>query len=368
MLLLNKYYLRQFLPTSIVSVSLFTFLLFLDKLFSLSHLLIVKNVELLQLIKLSTVVLLTLLPLTVPIGLLLSTVLIFSRAAENNELLAVRSSGINLIRLLLPFWSIYSLFSLIAIVFNFYISPHFHKLYKKMHMEIVLRNPWVKIEPRKFSTLHEYSIFAFNVKRNTIEGINIYKLNDSGEPVACITAKKAKYLKATPQQIILVLYDGEIHNLVPSEINVLSFKRYVLSLPMAKTPNNNISEGALPSSLKSSLKELTYNELLVELRKRKKENISSIILTECFLRLNLALSCFTLPFLGLPLGIRLKKEDKITGLSLTIVITIIFYILFVLGITLGEKSTVVSPQVAVSLPNIVGIICGVAANMDLLRK
>lgn len=241
-------------------------------------------------------------------------------------------------------------------------------MYKKMHMEIILRNPWVKIEPRKFSTLHEYSIFAFNVKRNTIEGINIYKLNDSGEPVACITAKKAKYLKATPQQIILVLYDGEIHNLVPSEINVLSFKRYVLSLPMAKTPNNNISEGALPSSLKSSLKELTYNELLVELRKRKKDNISSIILTECFLRLNLALSCFTLPFLGLPLGIRLKKEDKITGLSLTIVITIIFYILFVLGITLGEKSTVVSPQVAVSLPNIVGIICGVAANMDLLRK
>jgi lipopolysaccharide export system permease protein len=365
MLLLNRYYLRQFLPALIICVSLFTFLLFLDKLFSLSHLLIVKNVELLLLIKLSITVLLSFLPLTIPIGLLSSTVLIFSRAAENNEILAVRAAGVNLIRLFLPFWSIYFFLFLMTAVFNFYISPHFYKLYKKMYTEIALRHPWVKIEPRKFTTLSGYSVLAFNVKRNTIDGINIYKLSDSnsGKPVACITAKKAKYAKITAQQIILALYDGEIHNLDASEVNVLYFKRYVLSIPI-RTSTYTEGKGTAASSA-HSLKELTYDELITELQQQKG---SSTILTECFLRLNLALSCFTLPFLGLPLGIKLRKGDKITGISLAILVAVVFYVLFVLGVTLGEKSNIVSPQVAVSLPNIVGVIYGIIVNVNLLRK
>jgi lipopolysaccharide export LptBFGC system permease protein LptF len=228
-------------------------------------------------------------------------------------------------------------------------------------MEIALRHPWVKIEPRKFISLPGYSVLAFNVKRNTIDGINIYKLSDSdsGKPVACITAKKAKYAKITAQQIILALYDGEIHNLDASEVNVLYFKRYVLSIPIRTSTYTE------RTAIAPSLKELTYDELIAELQQQKG---SSTILTECFLRLNLALSCFTLPFLGLPLGIKLRKGDKITGISLAILVAVVFYVLFVLGVTLGEKSNIVSPQVAVSLPNIAGVIYGIIVNINLLRK
>ena len=94
MKILSRYILKEFLANVVLGLVIFTFVLLLDKLFELADLLLNKGVGLWLTLKLLFLLLPSSLSLTLPMSTLLATLLTFGRLSENNEITAVRASGL----------------------------------------------------------------------------------------------------------------------------------------------------------------------------------------------------------------------------------------------------------------------------------
>jgi len=86
--------LKEFLENLFLGLIIFTFVLLLDHLFELVDLLLNKGVGIGLTLKLLLLLLPSSLSLTLPISTLLATLLTFGRLSENNEITAVRASGL----------------------------------------------------------------------------------------------------------------------------------------------------------------------------------------------------------------------------------------------------------------------------------
>src|SRR5579872_1170327 len=95
MKILSRYILKEFLANLALGLLIFTFVLLLDHLFELVDLLVNKGVGLGLTLELLFLLLPSSLSLTLPMSTLLATLLTFGRLSENNEITAVRASGLS---------------------------------------------------------------------------------------------------------------------------------------------------------------------------------------------------------------------------------------------------------------------------------
>src|ERR1017187_8815109 len=94
MRILSRYILKEFLANLVLGLVIFTFVLLLDRLFELVDLLLNKGVGFYLTFKLLFLLLPSSLSLTLPMSTLLAVLLTFGRLSENNEITAVRASGL----------------------------------------------------------------------------------------------------------------------------------------------------------------------------------------------------------------------------------------------------------------------------------
>src|SRR5438105_5676851 len=124
MRILSRYILKEFLGNLLLGLLIFTFVLLLDHLFELADLLLNKGVGIWLTLELLFLLLPSSLTLTLPMSTLLGTLLTFGRLSENNEITAIRASG-------LPAWNYVKaplcaalVISLFLIPFNALLAPH----------------------------------------------------------------------------------------------------------------------------------------------------------------------------------------------------------------------------------------------------
>src|ERR1700733_5237518 len=155
MKILSRYILREFLGNLLLGLLIFTFVLLLDHLFELADLLLNKGVGIVLTLKLLFLLLPSSLSLTLPMSTLLAVLLTFGRLSENNEITAIRASG-------LAAWN-YSKTPLIAalvtvlflIPFNTLWAPRAHASFRKLYLQVLQRNPLIRIEEKTFVEIGE---------------------------------------------------------------------------------------------------------------------------------------------------------------------------------------------------------------------
>src|SRR5260370_7108252 len=94
MRILSRYILKEFLANLFLGLVIFTFVMLFDHLFELADLLINKGVGFWLTLELLFLLLPSSLSLTLPMSTLLAVLLTFGRLSENNEITAVRASGL----------------------------------------------------------------------------------------------------------------------------------------------------------------------------------------------------------------------------------------------------------------------------------
>src|SRR5882724_12298920 len=95
MRILSRYILKEFLANLFLGLVIFTFVMLFDHLFELADLLINKGVGFWLTLELLFLLLPSSLSLTLPMSSLLAALLTFGRLSENNEITAVRASGLS---------------------------------------------------------------------------------------------------------------------------------------------------------------------------------------------------------------------------------------------------------------------------------
>lgn len=130
-----------------------------------------------------------------PMAVLFSTMLVFGRLAKDSELVVLRTSGVHLLRIVLPVVLTGFFLSLLTFFINEKIVPWSNHKSEIIVRQMILKNPLPQIQQNIFFNAGANRYFylrSLNPKTKEFEGIMIYELSWTGYP-KLITAKKGYY-------------------------------------------------------------------------------------------------------------------------------------------------------------------------------
>jgi lipopolysaccharide export system permease protein len=154
----------------------------------------------------------SLVPMALPLAVLLASLMTFGNLAENLELLAFKSSGISLVRIMIPVMVISFIISVGAFFFANDVMPVANLKMRSMLYDIQQQRPELTIKPGIFdNTLEGYSIRIGDRdhRTNLLRNIWIYDhTNDQGN--VSVTVADSGYMKmsADEKHLLLTLYNG----------------------------------------------------------------------------------------------------------------------------------------------------------------
>jgi lipopolysaccharide export system permease protein len=211
--ILARYLLAQFIPPFLFGLSLFSGVLLLDKIFDLIDLLINKGVPLALSAKIFMLFLPTVLSLSVPMSVLLACLLTFGRLSEDNEILALRSSGLSFRQILWPPLLFAALVAAALVPFNTQLAPRAMGQFRSIHHQIVKMDP-LQIEAKQFVSLRNIRLYAGEVNRDRklLKEVWLYRLfPDYTERVYAPNGK----WDSDDRQLSLTLLNGQIERFFP---------------------------------------------------------------------------------------------------------------------------------------------------------
>jgi len=303
----------------------------------------------------------SLLTLSIPMAILTGSLICFGRLSNDNELTAIRSSGISLYRVLLPVISATLLLCLCLIPLNNNIAPELLYKFRHQYYKLMYKNPLVKLEEHTFINISDYKIYVEKIKqaKSGLSGIIIYRMEKEKLPTL-ITALEGR-IENRNNSIILHLFNGQIRQRDRedySKYNILEFNTYDILLA---SPNS------MPDVSKR-IKEMNMKELKAEMNLMKKRGLKlSSILIEIHQRLSFSFSGFVFCLLGAPLGIQTHSRGKSVGFGLSLMLAFLYYFVMAIGITLSDKN-VVSPFFGMWLPNLTFGIVGSLLILRIVKK
>jgi lipopolysaccharide export system permease protein len=155
----------------------------------------------------------SLVPLAIPLAVLLASLMTFGNLAENLELLAFKSSGISLVRIMTPVIILSSLISVGAFFFSNHVLPFSNLKMRSMLYDIHQQRPELTIKPGVFdNTLEGYSIRIGDRDSRTSLLKDILIFDHTGKQGnVCVTIADSGYMKMTSDEkhLLLTLYNGK---------------------------------------------------------------------------------------------------------------------------------------------------------------
>lgn len=365
--IINRYIFQEIAFPFLIILGILTFVLLMGKILQIMDLVINKGVSPFSIVKIIFFLMPSFLLFAIPIALLISILIAMGRLSADNELTALKTSGISLLQILYPV----ALASLIAFGFtlliSYFVVPASNFATKRLLFDIVRQNATIGIKEKVFnSDFKDFLIYADKVPidKNYLEGVIVSDHRIIHEQNT-ILAKRA-YLISDPESLTvkLKLEDGSIHTVSSDLKNYrkVNFASYDIYLNLA---------GAFASyneSSKSST-EMTMTELL---KKMKEPGIDAAAVRELSIevhkKFSIPLSCLFFGLIGLPLGIRSHRSVKSRGFAVGLVVVCVYYLLRVGGEALVETG-LLPALIGVWAPNIffavLGILLFYAANREI---
>jgi len=346
---LRNYFLKEFIGPLFMALGVLTFVMILGNLIKIAEMVINKGVDIISVSKLFVFMIPYLITYTLPIAALTATLLSLGRLSSDNEIIAIRASGINIFRLITPLLTVGVILSLVLVIFNDRVIPYAHFASRKTLMEVGVKNPTAALEPGVFiNSFEKYVLFIYRIEENKLYNVRIYEPQE-GRPTRTIVAKRGEFIAYPEKSMIkLKLIDGTADEPDPENITnfyKLNFKTYFISL--------NLAQAQKVQTIDKKPKDMTIRELQEQIGRLKKEGIDPTpLITELHGKVSMAFSCLAFMLLGSSLAIITRRREKSINFGMVFIIVGIYYVLSIGAETLSLQGYL-NPAVAMWLPNII---------------
>jgi lipopolysaccharide export system permease protein len=146
--------------------------------------------------------------LSFPFGALVGALMSVGRLSSDNELLAMRASGIPLRRVLRPLLAVGLLLSVVSFIMNDYFLPLGNLRLGRMYRKILYSNPSIELEPYSVKKYQDTVIITGGIEGNRIGNLVIIDKNDRNQK-RVITASRAVLEEAAGQKgVISIRLEG----------------------------------------------------------------------------------------------------------------------------------------------------------------
>lgn len=354
--IIDRYIFKEIAFPFLIILGIITFVLLMGKILQIMDLVINKGVSLSSIVKIVIFLMPSFLLFTLPIALLISILIAMGRLSADNELTALKTSGISLLQLLYPVALASLITFLLTMIISYFIVPASNLATKRLLFDIVRQNATIGIKEKVFnSDFKDFLIYADRVPvdQNYLEGVIVSDRRIIHEPNT-ILAKRA-YLISDPDSLTvkLKLENGSIHTVSSDLKNYrkINFVSYDIYLNLAGT------FASYNESSKSST-EMTLSELLEKMKDPRLDAAAVRELAiEVHKKFSIPLSCLFFGLIGLPLGIRSHRSVKSRGFAVGLAVVCVYYLLRLGGEALVETGHVPA-VIGVRTPNIIFAISG----------
>jgi lipopolysaccharide export system permease protein len=344
------YILKEVLYLFFIGLMTLTIILLMDKIFKLIELIVTKGTSVTQILKLLFYIAPSFLIFTIPMSVLVATLLSFGRLSSDNEITAFKASGVSLYQLFWPiiYFSVVAYFITTFLVF--YALPWGNRGFINTLYTIAQTKADIDIKERVFNDDFEGLVVYVNkvpIQGRKMEGVLIHDEREQGQSNTIFSTEGYLFNDPKSQEVILRLVQGEIHRfeLKTQTYHRVQFDTYDLKLELAKTFE------AIGRKLREH--EMSINEIEAKIDKMKKEGKNTASQeVELHRRYAVPFACIVFAIIGVPMGIQPRRSGRSHGFVFSILILLGYYI----ALTASEMFAVrgaLPPLLAAWAPNIV---------------
>ena len=241
MKILTRYILREHIGPFLLAFLTITFLLIIDLVPKIIDHIIDKDLEVAVVFEIIGLNLAWMLALSIPMSVLVATLMAFGRLTSDFEITAIKASGVNLLRVLVPLLVAGALLMVGMIEFNDRVLPDLNKRSRLLWADISAMRPTLVFRSGVFITdIPGYLVLLDKIDHSTsrVESVNITDTRDRTKPQ--IIVAEYGYLEMTDRgrNMRFTLYNGEVHSLDirdPNNYRRVSFEEYVKNVSDVKS-------------------------------------------------------------------------------------------------------------------------------------
>jgi lipopolysaccharide export system permease protein len=232
---LDKLILKAFIWPFIATFFITLFVFMMQILWKYIDDLVGKGLDFITLTKFLVFASATLVTLAMPIAILLSSIMTFGKLGENFELVAIKSSGISLLRFMRPLFFISVILTGVAFLFANYIAPVANLKFAVIYNDIYRKSPAFDLKDGVF-----YNGFrGFSIKvgkkekdKSTLHNVLIYEQSNGIQDNTIISESGKMNVSADKKFLEFRLQNGHRysekgeHNSIKNEYVQMGFKEY----------------------------------------------------------------------------------------------------------------------------------------------
>jgi lipopolysaccharide export system permease protein len=296
-------------------------------------------------------------PMAFPFGCLFAALLAMGRVMGDNEVTAMRTAGISVLRIVVSPLLFGVVMFAIAYAMNEWVAPASVDLSTRTFYQIIYHTDALPVEPQFFrkdpDTGNTFYVGQVAPDNRTMMDVQIFKPAKYGPWNETLQAKTASVQGST-----LLLHDviDTRYNNDGFLTNQQRVKSVTIGLPLGETASQFVSQ------VNNDPWTMSSKSLRVQVNALQSQGIGGTAMGN--LQINLAdklawpFACIIGVLVAVPLALRFGKRGKMLGIALSIVAFFAYYLMVSAASAFGRNGAM-NPYVAAWLPNVIIGVAGV---------
>ncbi|THB80765.1 MAG: LPS export ABC transporter permease LptF [Desulfobacteraceae bacterium] len=350
---INRYILKELFAPFLVSLLFLTFVFLMTRIPEVTNMVMNYNANLISVCLLILYTVPKFMEFTIPMSVMIAVLLTFMKMAGDNEILAVKSSGISLYRLMPPVLIFCIIGMALTLWMTLYGSAWGRYATKIKSQEIIQASPDIALQERQFFLdIEDIMIYIneVNIKSRQLRDVIIEDRRTTD--MVSISTAPTGHLISNPDSLryTLRLYNGGINqvDLANGSVNHIRFEHYDIQIDLAAMMNDE-------RDMRKGIKEQNMIELIQYLDTQR-DTLPKKWLYEAQMKIheNIAIpvACICLGILAFATGIRSVTNRRSAGFGLGVGFFLIYYMMMATGWAAGETGRLPA-AVAMWGPNLI---------------
>ena len=307
-----------------------------------------------------------------PMAMLTATLLVFGRFSADQELTAVRASGVSLLSLITPILLLSLLLCGISAVVNLEIAPRCRVAYKNLLFNLAVELSSAQLpEGRFIRDFRGYILYIGKHRKDQLQDVMAFQLEHETNVTKTFRAPRGRLFRdVANRQLVVELY--EVKSIIVEQGRAILGKssRYPLVIeldPVSKSPKKPNVTDLTFAQLRQEILDLESrlhlpapieNKAAAPGRDQRRElerqrtDLTSPLRVQIHRQVAFSFACFGFTLIGIPLGIRVHRRETNVSFAIALVLVLIYYSFIVLGQSLATRSEW-APHLIVWLPNFI---------------
>jgi lipopolysaccharide export system permease protein len=346
----NRYILIELLPPFFINVGFLLFIFLMTKILDITNYIVNYKIGMMVVLSMLLFTMPQFLQFVIPMSVMLAVLLTFMRMAGDNEIIALKASGLSIYQLLPPVALFCMVGTLLTMLLTIYGIPWGNLSLRLLTTRVAASSFEIGLKERTFNdNFKDVMLYVSKIDGRNKELLDVFiedKRNE--EMVSTIVSSRGKLL-SDPENLAfrLRLWDGTINqvNIQNRSVNSIQFDTYDVRLSIKELVQGSGNRRKRRSEMSlaemreyistSEKKDKAYNKMVMDLHRKFSIPLASVVLG----------------LIAVPLGIQSEVRKRSPGLAFGLALFLIYYVLLTVGEAFGEIGKV-PPFLGMWAPNL----------------